>query len=667
MSQPPRIRRDPRAPAGLKARSPVAAAATPAPAVVRVDDAAPFVLAVLDLDAGRLSRDDRDLMGAARRLAEHLGGGVILAAVLPDGLNPRFRPEQEGADRVVFLADAAFANESAEPRVAFVLAAAETSRARHILFSDTNVGIELARRVAARLGDRPAFEVRRLDAQELAADIDAGRIEVRRPLPRVIVPARASFAPINDTELREARPLQVSVEAPRSRVRDCGLLPLDPASVPLAEAELIISAGSGLTDWPSFHAAARALGAAEAGSRVVCDAGLLPRSRQVGASGLLVEPRCYLAFGIAGASQHLQGIAAAERVIAVNTDLRADMVKRADLAIVADAQAVLPALIRRFAERRAGGIGRAETVETTAVSGSSPLQGESARIETGEMRRRDVLVQPSVAVPPGIGPKASEQPAANVSSHIVVLVSVGKHPVSKRARRAALDARALELALGIGSPVTALHAGPTKNIMQDYLGAGADDLVHLEAATEADPLPALEAWLRDAQPRLVVAGARAEAGECSGMVPFVLAERLEFSLAVNIVKVEISGETARLIQALPGGKRRKLEAPLPLVITVGRAGPEPRLSARMRAARGVLQSQPSASTGADERASWVTRPSRPRPKRPVVPPGPGQSAATDTGRREMIGSTPEAAADAILEFLARDGLLLTNATPEARS
>jgi electron transfer flavoprotein alpha subunit len=70
----------------------------------------------------------------------------------------------------------------------------------------------------------------------------------------------------------------------------------------------------------------------------------MARDRQVGASGTLVAPRCSLAFGIAGAPQHLQGIARCERVIAVNTDLHADMVKRADLAIIADAQAVMPAL-----------------------------------------------------------------------------------------------------------------------------------------------------------------------------------------------------------------------------------------------------------------------------------------------------------------------------------
>jgi electron transfer flavoprotein alpha subunit len=51
-----------------------------------------------------------------------------------------------------------------------------------------------------------------------------------------------------------------------------------------------------------------------------------------------------LAFGIAGAPQHLQGVAGVEHVIAVNTDLHAAMIKRARLAIIADAQLVIPAL-----------------------------------------------------------------------------------------------------------------------------------------------------------------------------------------------------------------------------------------------------------------------------------------------------------------------------------
>lgn len=356
--QPPRVRRDPRDPASsVRARPrPGSTPTASEDAVLRVDAPACHVLAVADLEAGRLSRADRHLMGAARQLADALRGALVLVACLLPGQEFRADPQREGADRLALLRDPAFRSETAEIRLAAVLGAIEACAARHVLFGETVLGGELARRVAARLGDRIATGVRRLSAETLVAEIDAGRIEVTRPLPRVIVPEPGIFDSIEAGPMREARPLELSSEHGAERVRPSGVLPLDPGSVPLAEAELIISAGAGLTDWPSFHAAARALGAAEAGSRVVCDAGLLPRARQVGASGTLVEPRCYLAFGIAGAAQHLHGIAAAERVVAVNTDLRADMIKRADLAIVADAQAVLPALVRRAAERAAGGL-----------------------------------------------------------------------------------------------------------------------------------------------------------------------------------------------------------------------------------------------------------------------------------------------------------------------
>jgi electron transfer flavoprotein alpha subunit len=74
----------------------------------------------------------------------------------------------------------------------------------------------------------------------------------------------------------------------------------------------------------------------------------------VGASGSLVTARCYLAFGISGAPQHLQGITEVKHVLAINTDLHAEMIKRADLAIIADAQDIMPALIRYTKERRDG-------------------------------------------------------------------------------------------------------------------------------------------------------------------------------------------------------------------------------------------------------------------------------------------------------------------------
>ncbi|HSI39163.1 MAG TPA: FAD-binding protein, partial [Xanthobacteraceae bacterium] len=122
-------------------------------------------------------------------------------------------------------------------------------------------------------------------------------------------------------------------------------VPADPATVPLAEADFVVSAGNGVSDFALFRALVAALDATPGASRMVCDAGLMPRGAQVGASGTVLDARCYFALGIAGAPQHLQGVARCEHVVAVNTDLHAAMVERAGLAVVADAQKVMPALL----------------------------------------------------------------------------------------------------------------------------------------------------------------------------------------------------------------------------------------------------------------------------------------------------------------------------------
>ena len=80
----------------------------------------------------------------------------------------------------------------------------------------------------------------------------------------------------------------------------------------------------------------------------------MPRDGQVGAGGIWVTARVYLAVGISGAIQHLQGIGACDKVLAINLDPSCDMIKRADLAVIGDGAAILQALIERIAQHRAG-------------------------------------------------------------------------------------------------------------------------------------------------------------------------------------------------------------------------------------------------------------------------------------------------------------------------
>ncbi len=347
-TEPRRPRRDPRAERAARAAGGVTAAASgptqaSAAVVTRVvDDPAYLILAVVDAPDGRLSPHDRDVLGAARKLAD-AGGGAVLALVWSRALDLG----AAGADRAM-IARA----EGAEARADLVLAAIERHAPRHVLFPDrVPGGGDIGRRVAASLGERAATNV--VEVAQTGIVRRAGALEYRLAPPRIMLLAPEAADPVT-AERRGALPVAPPDVAPTSRVRDEGPVAVDAGAVPLAEADLIVAAGTGVTDWPAFHRLAAALGATEGGSRAVIDAGHLPRDRQVGASGTLVEPRCYLALGIAGAPQHLQGIALCERVVAVNTDLHADMVKRADLAIIADAQAVMPELAR-FAEARRRG------------------------------------------------------------------------------------------------------------------------------------------------------------------------------------------------------------------------------------------------------------------------------------------------------------------------
>ena len=80
----------------------------------------------------------------------------------------------------------------------------------------------------------------------------------------------------------------------------------------------------------------------------------MPRNRQVGATGTWVTARVYVAVGISGAIQHLQGIGACDKVVAINMDPGCDMIKRADLSVIGDSAAILQALIEAVDNFRNG-------------------------------------------------------------------------------------------------------------------------------------------------------------------------------------------------------------------------------------------------------------------------------------------------------------------------
>jgi electron transfer flavoprotein alpha subunit len=128
-----------------------------------------------------------------------------------------------------------------------------------------------------------------------------------------------------------------------------GVLPPDPATIDLAEAPRIVAGGAGLDSVARMEQLGRigaALGASVGATRVVTDRGWAPHARQIGTTGVVIDPRLYLAFGISGAVQHTSGLGNPDHIISVNTDGHCPMMQLADLAITTDANATLDELER---------------------------------------------------------------------------------------------------------------------------------------------------------------------------------------------------------------------------------------------------------------------------------------------------------------------------------
>jgi electron transfer flavoprotein alpha subunit len=640
--------------------APASASQTPAaivgtaPEIRAIAEPAFFVLAVLDAPGGRLTAHDRQLLGAARSLAESSGAVIAVLTAPCDELGPA------GADRTIVVSnDRDYDPEGSTETLAGI---ARGLSPRHILFAESGDGGDLARRLAARLGEALFPEVESLSPHSVSRPARGRSVEQRIRPPRLMTLAADMIAPHSGAR-HEARPIPFDA-APLSKraIVETTRLAQDPETIPLTEADFVISAGNGVTDFTRFAELARAIGATPGASRVVCDAGLMPRHRQVGASGSLLDATCYVAFGISGAPQHLQGLGRVAHVVAVNTDLHAAMIKRADLAIVADAQKVMPALLRRLASGTHGG----SDGEGSMKPLPSPTAVERDPDEDRRIRNaRNPLVRPTTSThSPENGVKRHETAR---TMRAVALLSVGRHPASGRARAACCDAQAIGLAAGLGAEVFGLHAGPDETPIRDYFGHGLIRAGMLSVSHRSDPVPALVATLMADPPDLVVAGRRSESGAGTGMVPYAVAAALGWPTVADAVaarSVEHEGEAVLEVeQALARGQRRSILVHLPAVVVVHPIARPPQPFAFAAARRGRLDCRPGIAV--EEMALEVSeKPYRPKPRLIAGAKTSGSvadrlktatEAATGSGTL-LVDPDPDMAAEKILAFLTRIGV-----------
>ncbi|MFW6208928.1 MAG: electron transfer flavoprotein subunit alpha/FixB family protein [Spirochaetota bacterium] len=120
-------------------------------------------------------------------------------------------------------------------------------------------------------------------------------------------------------------------------------------SYDIRESDILISGGGGvLRSFSGLQRLADALQGRVSASRKIVDHGIAPRSIQVGQSGRSVSPRLYIALGINGAIQHVEGMQNIESIISVNTNRNAPICSLSDIVVEGDAMEFVDKLTERI-------------------------------------------------------------------------------------------------------------------------------------------------------------------------------------------------------------------------------------------------------------------------------------------------------------------------------
>jgi electron transfer flavoprotein beta subunit len=187
---------------------------------------------------------------------------------------------------------------------------------------------------------------------------------------------------------------------------------------------------------------------------------------------------------------------------------------------------------------------------------------------------------------------------------------------------------------------------------------GLPRLTVLSVPRGADPVPALSRHLASLAPEIVFCGTRAEGGEDSGMVPYLIAQALGAAIVADVAAITMEDGKASLTQALPRGRRRLVTTRLPVVAAVGNSAPAPRQSAFARARRGIIEALAVEARADALLESCEIRPWRPRPKRMRLAVGASAldrlKALTETKSGEgaiLVQPPAEEAARAIYDYL----------------
>ncbi|OGO43665.1 MAG: hypothetical protein A2Z05_07095 [Chloroflexi bacterium RBG_16_60_22] len=307
-------------------------------------------------------------LGIGRKLADSLGQEVAAVLAGSDVAGLAAGAFAGGADRVYVVDDPLLKDYQPDAYVSVMEKVIGQVKPRVLIMGQTDVGRDLAPRLAFRLGVPVT-----MDCVELAIDPASGRLLQTKPVyggnaqavftsdadPQMVTIRTKAMTPLQPDNSRKGEVVKIAagLDASTIRTKLVDRVIEDVAGIRIEDADVVVAGGRGIGGAEGFaqlEELARLLRGAVGASRPPCDNGWVPDTVQIGLTGKIIAPELYIAVAISGSSQHLSGCSGAKTIVAINKDPEANIFRQARFGVVGDWKKVLPAFTARVKELMAG-------------------------------------------------------------------------------------------------------------------------------------------------------------------------------------------------------------------------------------------------------------------------------------------------------------------------
>lgn len=321
------------------------------------------VWVVVEITEGKVRNVTLELLGKGRELADDLDQ-ALCAVLLGKDVNKYTQILAEyGAEKIYVAEDDLLDHYDTDVYNMVISGLILQYSPTIVLFGATHTGRDLAPRIASNL------ELG-LTADCTGLSIEDGKLLQTRPafggnvMADIFSKTRPQMATVRPNVMKKLEPsagnepgiIDANVKIDPRSIRAKVIEHADVSTrgtIKIDEADVVIAGGRGIGSKEGLgllQELADELGGVVGATRVLVDDQWVPKSVQIGQSGITISPKLYIGAGISGAIQHLVGMKSSETIIVINKDPNAPIFECASYGVVGDLFEVVPALIKEIRE-----------------------------------------------------------------------------------------------------------------------------------------------------------------------------------------------------------------------------------------------------------------------------------------------------------------------------